>query len=630
MRWKLTLWLVLLNAVLFAYLWHTERGRAARAQFEAVDRLVFPALTRAPLTEVRLTDANGATQWVVRRDDDAWRLTAPVEWAANPFAVSRLEEALATLTAEVRLPGDAREARGLAAGATELTVINARGDTTILRIGAPTIVGQGLYAQRAGENDAMVIDRGFSQAIGEDPTVFLEPTFLDFDPTGAETITISNFDGGLRRVLLARSGDDWELQSPLRAPADAAALATALLQLDQAQVAGWPEPDRQAPDSPALEIELDANGLQRRISIGPPVEPGSSFRWARHDGSPTAVAVDGDLFAPWFEAQSAFRDAQFFTFEPAAVSTLEIMQDGFGVRLQSLADGGWQVFTIGPQADGAPQPGDEDEIAAVLDTLRLLRAEQFASDAPSEDDIARFGLDAPQRRVRVTFREAAATPLSLQVGAFTSEERFIYVQRENRPFIYAVPRALAGTLPVDALAYRSRELDRLPQDVEIVEMRLEHVDQAEAAWTWTPAIEPADERAQAAILTLQDQARVFRARRLVRDGFENPFRLDATTPVPLDWRWRILARVPGASEPLERTWHLSERLGGTSQFAGSPAQALTVVLPAPVVDALAQFWPSPLDTLEAPELPADAEIPTETAPPSEAASPADAGPPDEA
>ena len=112
MRTKITLLLLLLNVVLFFFIfgferqWHTEALAAeARTRVLGPDAANIHALTIAGQSladEVRL-----------ERQGDTWSITAPYEWPANPHAVSRIVNELQFLEHETSFSVANLDATGL-------------------------------------------------------------------------------------------------------------------------------------------------------------------------------------------------------------------------------------------------------------------------------------------------------------------------------------------------------------------------------------------------------------------------------------------------------------------------------------------------------------------------------------
>ena len=98
MRTKVTLVLVFLNVALFFFIFKFERGwRTERASLEARRRVLGPET--ADIRTLRITGPELPTISLKRTGDD-WSLTEPIDWPANPHAVSRIVNELQFLEHE--------------------------------------------------------------------------------------------------------------------------------------------------------------------------------------------------------------------------------------------------------------------------------------------------------------------------------------------------------------------------------------------------------------------------------------------------------------------------------------------------------------------------------------------------
>src|ERR1700679_308597 len=89
MRSKVTLVLLFLNVALFFFIFYFERDwRTERASHEARRRVLGPEA--ANITSLEVTGATPETSYSLERRGDAWFLTKPVDWPANPNAVSHI------------------------------------------------------------------------------------------------------------------------------------------------------------------------------------------------------------------------------------------------------------------------------------------------------------------------------------------------------------------------------------------------------------------------------------------------------------------------------------------------------------------------------------------------------------
>ncbi|MBL9209439.1 MAG: hypothetical protein JNL92_03175, partial [Opitutaceae bacterium] len=99
MRTKVTLVLIFLNVALFFFIFKFERKwRTEEAGREARRRVLGPEAADIRFLQVKSTAATGSFTLVRQRD--AWSLTAPLDWPANPHAASTIVNELQLLEHE--------------------------------------------------------------------------------------------------------------------------------------------------------------------------------------------------------------------------------------------------------------------------------------------------------------------------------------------------------------------------------------------------------------------------------------------------------------------------------------------------------------------------------------------------
>jgi hypothetical protein len=156
-------------------------------------------------------------------------------------------------------------------------------------------------------------------------------------------------------------------------------------------------------------------------------------------------------------------------------------------------------------------------------------------------------------------------------------------------------------LPLNAMHYRDRTLERLPSAALIKNIRLSaSVDDAvlidesidPATQTWPLYLENKYEQPVAeALLGLLDYLRRPRAERFIQNAFQEENRLDAENPRPWQYRLDYSVRLPGGENGRveARSLLLSERLGGTSQAATAETFNATFFIPPTLIELLETF-----------------------------------------
>ena len=90
MRFRLTIFLILANAALFFALWSLERDPSAAA----------PAADTVPFTVLEISGRGIDKPRVLKFENNKWRITSPIDWPANLFAVNRIRNQIEFLDRE--------------------------------------------------------------------------------------------------------------------------------------------------------------------------------------------------------------------------------------------------------------------------------------------------------------------------------------------------------------------------------------------------------------------------------------------------------------------------------------------------------------------------------------------------
>src|SRR5262245_55026566 len=99
MRTKVTLVLIFLNVALFFFIFKFERNwRTEAASMEARRRVL--GAEAADIRKLEVSTANHTGEFGLKRERDAWLLTKPIDWPANPFTASSIVTALQLLENE--------------------------------------------------------------------------------------------------------------------------------------------------------------------------------------------------------------------------------------------------------------------------------------------------------------------------------------------------------------------------------------------------------------------------------------------------------------------------------------------------------------------------------------------------
>lgn len=625
MRTKVTLALLFLNVALFFFIFKFERGwRTERASLEARRKVLPPEAADIRTLQI---SGPGLTTVKLYRQGEEWSLTEPINWPANPHAVSRivnelqfLEHETSFTVADLQKSGQSLADYGLAQPRLTVTFAAATGEPVSLRVGDETKVGNRLYVLSPDGTRVHVVNLSLARSLALTVEELRADTVLTipvFEVRSLNLQTAANL-----RVRVRREAGRWAFEAPIITRANKTATELTLNALTGLRVRSFvPKAtgDVLPGANPSLRITLEGNNRRETLILGAELGttaiPESATNAAPASGAQPdveyyamlegksavfTVAMPAGLLKILRNAQEDLRETRILDFEPGAVTALTLTTPNQPeLALQRLegatgTDAPWQIVhrnaTAGPQT----QPADPKAVQRLLEQLTLLSAKKFQSDAPSDADLEAWGFNQPEREITVALAGAqnAPTTLKLQIGLATPRDGKAYARLSTERFVYTVDPAILTEATVSPLAYRERLLRELPAAATITSLKLTDLSNHTTLLEKNPATEPAD----APLVALAAQLRAVRARRFVLDQFPTKV---AVGGEERPWRYQLDTTValPGGTGQQTETYSLffTERVGGTLQLGGSPEFAAVFELEQPLLDVLWQLIYGPKD-----------------------------------
>jgi len=632
MRTKVTLVLVFLNVALFFFIFQFERQWRTRDRFLETRRRILGA----EAADIRSIDIAGAGRdLALARRADGWTITQPIEWPANPNAVSRIVNELQFLEHETsfNVADLAKNGQSLAdygLDQPKLTVTLVSGEpgsataarTTVLRLGDTTKDGLRLYLLSPDGERIHVVNQSLGRSLAlsfeelHSDAVFTIPVFE------ARSLNLQTAAPANLRIRLRRDGARWSFETPIIARASKNATELAINALDGLRVLSFVTQNRPPvlpADKPTLRISLEGNNRRETLLLGDELgttalpaaaatAPDHEY-YAQLDGRDAlfTVAVPDALKKVLDSAQDTLRERRLLDFDAARVTALTLSAPNQPpVTLQRLETGAasaenpaWQLVLRSDGAQG-PQtlPADRAAVSRLLEQLSLLAAQRFQSDAPRDADLEAWGFNRPEREIAVNL--GAGATLTLQIGLPTQRDGFAYARLAgNAASVYAIDPEILRETPVAPRAWRDRLLRELPAGARIAALKLTDLSNQQVLLDAAIGADghPAAGTPQAAAVEkLLPHLRVLRAREFVLDRFVDRVEV-AGEERP--WRYRLdttITLTGGAGEQTSTTeLFLSPRAGGDRQLAGSADFAAVFAVEQPLLDAVWTLTEGPRD-----------------------------------
>ncbi len=381
----------------------------------------------------------------IRKREDGWFLTSPLESRADDEKVDGLVSTLKWLEITGRLgPATAEaglEAYGLEPPEVEI-LLRGAGDAVIGRIGlgAGTPVGSGRYARIEGQEGILTLSASAARFLEVDAAGLRYSKIVGLDSWEVAGLELTR---GGERSALARTDGAWRITGPVDFPADATKVSSLLHDLAALRADRFAEPGASPAsvgmEAPDLVLRLETEGKQSREV---------RFRRAGAEGGYWAVRSDMAEIFHLAEGDAKALDLDVRSLQDPRVAPL----DRYAVsEIRSEDAAGTKLLVKDPQSNWRWGSADGPVIggAAVEDLLDALDAARAAEWSPSPSRAAVSPGEAPRRRLRVT--EKGREPIEVVIGAEAAGR--VAVRSTASSYLYHVDAKLVRRLEeaVDAI-----------------------------------------------------------------------------------------------------------------------------------------------------------------------------------
>jgi hypothetical protein len=657
MRTKVTLVLIFLNVVLFGFIFYFEpRWRTEDSWMGARHRVLG-----AESADIRTLQITGSGRDIaLTKRSEGWFITKPIEWPANPNAVSRIINELQFLEHETSFQVKDLEKNGQSLADygldhPRLTVAFTAGDggpaslPTLLRLGDTTKDGVRLYLLSPDGERIHVVSQSLAKSLSMSFDELRSDSIFSVKVFEARSLNLQTAAPANLRIRLRWDGTRWTFEAPFSARASKNDMELTINELNKLRVKSFvtQNPPASLPsDKPELRISLEGNNRRETLLLGDaipaPAASGTSAQrsvdyYAQLEGRAAlfTVTIPAELKSTLDNAQVKLRETRILEFDPRSVTAITLTAPNQSpLTLQRLETGeqsaesaAWQIVLRGDGTRG-PQtlPADRTAVSHLLEQLSLLAAKVFQSDAPRDADLEAWGFNRPEREISLTIPSLAASgstqPVTLQIGVGSQRDGLAYARTTANPSsIFAIDSGILRETQIAPRVWRDRLIRELPAGARITALKLTDIQTNQVLLD--TAIDASGKPVEStpdvkSVETVLANLRVLRAKEFVLDEYVNRVVVGGDER---PWRYRLEATVTlvgGAGEQTSTTTlMLTPRVGGDRQLAGSPANEFNAVfaLEQPLLDALFTLTEAPRD----PGPPPQPAAPTDagTTPPTE-------------
>jgi hypothetical protein len=379
-----------------------------------------------------------------RQEKGKWRITEPVEVAADSGKVSDLLHSLTQdqiqtfpdKPASLKMVGldpPRGEIRLTLDGGTEATLL--LGEREKKEKG-------GVYARRSGEEQVLVLKETFLKEIPKQVADLRDRTLLALDREKVDTIELETPKG---RTVLSKAEDTWRMKEPEEASADQGMINDLLWDLTTTRVKEFVDDDAKTLKPYGLDVPpvtvrlLDPQGkLLSTLTLARASNDEGAY--VRVGDSQAVTLVEARLYERLDKGPFDFRLRQLLSFETWDVGKMELSRNGQEILLEKRKDE-WELKK--PKQVKAKYSAVID----LLNEIKNLKWQKVIAKGPT--DLSFYGLDKPVATFTLTKTDGKSLGTVL-LGK--SEEDLVYAKLQEKPDIYGIPSAFLESLPQDSSA----------------------------------------------------------------------------------------------------------------------------------------------------------------------------------
>jgi hypothetical protein len=444
MRARYTILLALILVGLGAYLYFVESKQQAESE------------KKQTLLDVKADDVTGITltygdhEIALEQRDGVWRMTKPIDAAADDLAVKNLVRAIADAEVKKTIDDPPQDLLPFGLAPPFVTIaMTTKGGTAVpaIKVGKTTAVSFSTYVQRADKPAVYLTPSSFRSGVDKHAKDLRDKTIVSFNDADISAITLAS--PGAPAVDLAKKDGNWWIEQPARYRADNNAVRALLSTIRNLRATDFAN-DNPAPADlatygltpPQRQLTLHA-GADKTITldVGNATDQGL---YVKAGDRPTAFIVGKWVQSDLGKGVNELRDKTLLTFDPTAASTIAVTRaDGANFTLVSK-DGQWTL-------DGADKPTNPATAIAFVGALSRLAGSQIIAD--SAPDLAVYGLAPPTMTIRVTGTDGEKLA-AVRIGAMTPNPPATQytAQREGDPAVMQLAE------------FQFNQLDKKPDD----------------------------------------------------------------------------------------------------------------------------------------------------------------------
>jgi hypothetical protein len=342
MNFKTTLILLLLLVAVGGYVaWdHVRSADKDKVETTAADtKKLFDLKNKDDVTSLTIKSDGGNEIVLTKADNGKWRMTKPVESAAEAWQVDGLVRDLVDLEATAVVdPKD----KGFDKPKFRIEIAAKNGKLLKFAVGDKTQLGQ-MYVKVEGQDQAKVVPADVYERLGKPANELRDKQLVTVSSADIKQLTI---DAEGQKIALRKVGANWEVTEPKKLPADESAVTDLLSAVTGLRASDWVARDSAEVstaqfDKPQMTVAFTTAAPTTQPSTAPaasqPAWTTITFGkyediskekvYARISDSQAVVKVSSTPITTLSKKPIELRDKKVLDLDPEQVSKLSIATD---------------------------------------------------------------------------------------------------------------------------------------------------------------------------------------------------------------------------------------------------------------------------------------------------------------
>ena len=480
MRFRLTVFLIVANIVLFLFIWALERDRTqTHPSQKPIQAFTVLEISGRKLSEPRK----------LKFENNRWHIVAPIKWKANLFAVNRIKTQLEFLDRQTSF--SKREAlkvnQTLADyGLDNPAYIISYGDgkkMSSIKIGNTTSVGNRFYLLDENNDNIIVVDKEVVDSLIvdierlRDQSIFSIPrleisSFAVRIPMSQKGATPEN---DFKRIGLVKNNGNWSFETPIVASAENTEVDAFLNNICQLTA---PKLEIEATEKTGFEVgslpsTITLQGINRReVLLLGALSSDGKLVYARLENNPTIFAIDAKILEALEKMQVSLRDKAILRANVSRIAEIDISRNEQSLKLKKQKNGEWNVVTKDKDEKEIVYAADLARVNKLLLSLEVVKAREFVGNL-SNDELKKYWKNDNVLKVTIINDNQESSTISIGSLFRKNGINMRYATVSNLPELFGIGMNFMEDISTDILFYRNKlvcslEKDALLKSIKIV------------------------------------------------------------------------------------------------------------------------------------------------------------------